>query len=233
MRFALTVAVTLLLIIAVSTAMAEPYVSVWQDASTAFSGTTSWYGNVGLIVTPTAQTPPAGGAAVQYHRIRRDTKDINIYGATFGVTNNIEAGATRIDQLGGGNETVGNVKIRLDVGKWLNNGSFPSVSVGAFDLTNQINRALYVVMSSSYKFGGAVPAINLHMGFASNDAGTGSLNGLFGGIDFQALRATVQAEYDGSDFNAALRYKAMGKLSLDIGTVGGDLGYGATYQSQF
>ena len=234
MRFALIAAVTLLLIITVSAASAEPYVSVWEDEAASYSGTQSWFGHVGLVITPTAQTPPASGAALEYHRIQRDIDDVDIWGATFGVTDWLEAGGAFVEIPGGDDETVGNLKVRIPVSQWLDNPSFPDVAVGAFDVTDQLNRAFYLVMSTSYELDGSIPAINLHLGLADNKTNSGSLDGIFGGIEFAAMRyGTVQAEYDGEDFNAAFRYRPGRHLTLDVGTLGGDFGYGATYQSQF
>jgi hypothetical protein len=233
-RFALIAAVTLLLIITVSAASAEPYVSVWEDEAAVFSGTASWFGQVGLIITPTAETPPASGAAIEFHRIQREIEDVDVWGATFGVTDWLEAGGAVVGIPGGDDETVGNVKVRIPAAKWLGNSSFPDVAVGAFDVTDQLNRALYLVLSTTYKFSDTVPGINLHLGLADNKTNSGSLDGLFGGIEFSAMRfGTVQAEYDGQDFNAAFRYRPSNRITLDLGTLGGDFGYGATYHSQF
>lgn len=235
MRPAITIAVVMLLIVAVSAVMAEPYVSVWEDETTDFQGTSSWFGNVGLIVTPTAVLPPASAATLQYHRIQRDIEDVNVWGVNFGVTRWLEAGGSHIDLDGGGNETVGNVKVKLDAARWLDNPSIPDMAVGAFDVTDQLNRSLYFVMSKSYPVDGAfTPRINLHLGFANSETGFGALDGLFGGIEFQAMKyGLVQAEYDGNAFNADFRFNASQHLSLDLGVLDGDFGYGATYRSQF
>jgi hypothetical protein len=224
----------LLLIITVSAAMAESYVSVWTDETASFNSTESWFGHVGLIITPSAETPPASGFAVEWHRIQRDIEDVDVWGATFGVTDWLEAGGAVVSVPGGDDETVGNVKVRVPVAKWLDNPSFPDLAIGAFDVTDQLNRALYLVLSTTYNFSDTVPGIDLHLGLADNKANFGSLDGIFGGISFQAGRyGNVQAEYDGEDFNAALRLRPTRGLTLDVGTLGGDFGYGATYQSEF
>lgn len=234
MRAAITVVVALLLVAAMSTAFAQSYVSVWEDSSAGMASTSSWFGNVGMVVTPTAMTPPASGVTATYHRIERDAEDVNVWGVNFGITDALEAGASRIDIAGNGTETVGNLKLKLDAASWLGQPEFPELAVGVFDLSDQIDRAYYLVLSKSFELTGSSSKINLHLGFADNETDSGSLDGLFGGLEFQALKlGVVQAEYDGDAFNAALRYNASRTLQLDLGVLDGDFGYGATYRSQF
>lgn len=248
MRAAITIAVVMLLIVAASAVVAEPYVSVWQDQATGFQGTASWYGNVGLIVTPTAILPPATAATAQYHRIQREHTDVDVWGVNFGVTDWLEAGGTHVDLdpdligndalfdvLDHSGQTIGNVKVGLDIAKWLCTPSLPALAIGSFDVTNEINRAFYVVMSKSFQLSGPCsPPINLHLGYANNDLGSGALSSVFGGIEFAAGRyGLVQAEYDSAEFNADFRFNISNHLSLDAGVLDGDFGYGATYRSQF
>lgn len=236
MRFALLVAIALLLMLAVSTAIAEPYVSVWAEDGAQVTGTPSWYGSVGLIATPSAALPPASGATAQYHRIQRDPDDINVWGVNFGVTDWLEAGGTRVDISGDGGKTIGNLKLKVPAAKLLENPVFPEVAVGCFDVTNELNRAFYVVLSKSFALEqtGYLPRINLHLGFADNKTDDGALDGVFAGIEFNAMKfGIVQAEWDGEAFNADLRINASSHLSFDVGLLDSDLGYGASYKSQF
>ena len=180
--------------------------------------------------------PPASGATLQYHRIQRDPDDVNVWGVNFGVTDWLEAGGSRIDISGDGSKTIGNLKLRVPAAKLLDNPVFPEVAVGVFDVTNEINRALYVVLSKSFALeqSGYLPRINLHLGFADNKSNDGAMDGIFGGLEFNAMKfGIVQAEWDGDAFNADLRLNAGDHFSLDVGFLDSDLGYGATYKSQF
>lgn len=236
MRSVLIVAVAFLLVVTISGAMAESFVSVWEDEATGISGTSSWYGNTGMILTPTAAMPGVGGASAQYHRIQRDAEDVNVWGVNVGVTQWLEAGGTHVDVPGADSEVIGNAKIKIPAAKWLDNPVFPDVAAGVFDLTNELNRTYYLVLSKAVPLTGIgpLPRINLHFGYADNDTDSGALDGFFGGLEFNILRyGLVQAEYDGDAFNANLRYNATNRLSVDLGFLDGDLGYGATYRSQF
>lgn len=236
MRFALIVAVALSLMLVVSAAIAEPYVSVWADQSGQISGTSSWYGSVGLIRTPSAVMPPASGATLEYHRVQADPDDLSVWAVNFGVTDWLEAGGSQIDISGGGNKTIGNLKVRVPGAKLLDNPNFPEVAVGVADVTNELNRAFYVVLSKSVALEqtGYLPRLNLHLGFADNKADAGALDGLFAGVEFNAMKyGLVQAEWDGDAFNADLRLNVGSHVSLDVGILDSDLGYGATYKSQF
>jgi hypothetical protein len=235
-RSALIVAVALLLVLVVSAAVAEPYVSVWADDSAKLSGTSSWYGNEGLIVTPTAAMPGTAGATVQYHRIQRDSEDVNVWGANFGVTDWLEAGGTQIDIEGDGSKTVGNLKLKVPAASLLKNPAFPDVAVGCFDVTDEINRAYYLVLSKTVALeqSGYLPRINLHLGFADNKANDGAMDGVFGGLEFNVMKfGLIQAEWDADAFNADLRINAGDHFSLDVGILDSDLGYGASYRSSF
>lgn len=235
MRSALLVAVLLALVVAVSVASAEPYVSVWEEADASQAATSSWFGNVGLIVTPSAYIPAPSAATVQWHAIDRDGGDVNIFGVNFGVGEWLELGAARVDPEGADAEEIGNVKVRVPLSDWLELPEVPSVAIGALDVSDEINRSLYFVLSKDFPIGDELDRrVSLHVGVGDNKTNVGALDGLFGGIEFAAFRyGLIQAEYDGDDFNAALRYNATPRFSLDVGTLDGDFGFGATYRSGF
>jgi hypothetical protein len=234
-RCALIAVVLLLLIVAVSVATADSYVSVWQDQAQAMQATPSWFGNIGMIVTPTAATPSPAAGTVEYHRIQRSPNAINVWGVNVGVANGLEVGGARIDSESGGSNNVGNVKLAIPAAKWLNNSQVPMMAIGSFDVTDSINRALYFVMSKGFQTNGpGSTVVNLHLGLAQNKTHSGALHGVFGGAEFQVFsQGLVQAEYDGDKFNADFRLGLSNHFSLDVGDLGGDIGYGATYKSTF
>jgi hypothetical protein len=233
MRCALLLGVFCLLCLT-SWAAAQSYVSVWGAEDMANQGTSSWFGNVGMIVTPTASTPPAGAATVGYHWVDRSLGSTNVACINFGATDWLELGGAWMDTPGA-TDTYANVKIRLPIAQWLNSEGMPDLAVGAVDLTDEFNRALYFVVSKSFPLNAAVsgsPRISLHAGFADNELNAGALDGFFAGLEFNVNNfGLVQAEYDGDSLNADLRYNITKNLSLDLGVLDGDLGLGATYRS--
>ncbi|MEN6643319.1 MAG: hypothetical protein ABFE08_12810 [Armatimonadia bacterium] len=237
MRCSLLVAAVCLLLV-VSAACAQSYVSVWEAGEATQTSTSSWFGNVGMIVTPTAAVPAPSAATAQWHRVDRDAGTVDVIGVNFGVTNWLEIGGARVDDEAAEDaEEIANVKVLLPVAKWFDEANWPTVAIGAVDVTNELNRSFYLVLSKDLSAG--TPAqiarqLKVHLGVADSDSETGALDGVFGGIEFAAFRdGVVQAEYDGDAFNAALRYTPMGRISLDIGTLDSDFGFGLTYRSNF
>ena len=226
MRSALLVAAVCVLCVS-SLVSAQPYVSVWGAENAATQGTSSWFGNAGMIVTPTANTPAASGVSATFHHVDYTAGDVNVATLNFGVTNWLEVGGAWIDGPGSTN-TVANVKVHLPVRQWLSNDAIPDVAFGAVDVTNEVNRALYFVLSKSFPLSSSAsggPRISLH---------AGARDGFFGGLEFSVLHsALIQAEYDGENFNADLRYSVTPRFSLDVGILDGDLGYGASFHSGF
>lgn len=232
----LVVAVCLLL--AVSAACAQSYVSVWEADKTEQAGTSSWFGNVGMIVTPTASVPAPSAATAQWHRVDRDAGDVDVIGVNFGVTNWLEIGGARVDDEAAEDaEEIANVKVLLPVAKWFDEANWPTVAIGAVDVSNELNRSYYMVLSKAFPMGASADTarqLKLSFGIADSESDSGALDGVFGGIEFPAFRhGLIQAEYDGDAFNAALRYTPMGRVSLDIGTLDSDFGFGLTYRSSF
>lgn len=236
MRPAVIVTV-LLVVLAATSAFAEPYVSVWGEEAADTQSTSSWYGNTGLIVTPTTATPAASAASVAAHWVDRDPDATALVSVNFGVTNELEVGGAWIELPTDDSEVIVNLKYRLDVARWLEEPNLPDVAIGAFDIANQIDRAWYLVLGKSFRLQSNdpdSPQIGLHLGYADSDSGGGPLDGIFAGMDFKAFKyGVIQAEYDGEDVNAAIRYNATDQLSLDLGILDGDFGAGATYRSRF
>lgn len=231
------IVVVLLAVLAVTSAFAEPYVSVWGEEAAATQATSSWYGNTGLIITPTTATPPASAASVAAHWVDRDPDATALVSVNFGLTNELEVGGAWIETPADDSEVIVNLKYRLDIARWLEEPNLPDLALGVFDIANQLDRSWYLVLGKSFRLDENAPEspqIGLHVGYADSDTGGGPLDGLFAGVDFKAFRyGVIQAEYDGDDINAAIRYNATDQLSLDLGILDGDLGAGATYRSRF
>jgi hypothetical protein len=210
--------------------------SVWGEDSAALAPVSSWYGNTGLIVIPTATTLPAAGVTVGYHSVDRSGEDMTVMGVNFGLTKDLEIGGTRMDIGGGDNTQMGHVKYHVNMGSLLDNPNFPQVVVGVWDVTNQFNRAYYVAIGKTFSItpNPSGPKVNLTAGYAANDLGAGSLNGFFGGIEVSAFsRGLIQAEWDGNAFNADFRLKVSDRLTVEAGVLDSDFGWGASYTSGF
>lgn len=236
MRYAVIIAGVALLLVA-SCVAAEPYVSVWGGEGAGVGTTSSWFGNVGLVRIPSAFAPPKGGVTVSGHWIDSDPDSTMVANVNYGLLDYVEVGGAWIDPPVGDATVIGNVKVRLPIAKWLDDVDLPDVAVGAFDITDEINRSLYVVASKTFKIdpdNANSPRLNLHLGFARNEFDGGPLDGLFGGVEASIMqRGLIQAEFDGDDFNADFRYNVTKKVSVDVGVLDGDLGAGATFRSPF
>ncbi len=218
-----------------SAAMSDGLVTVWTEDAGNTQVTSSWWGSTGMILTPSASTLKSTHATVAAHQVDRDERKINLFSLNVGVTDWLELGAANVELSDGSDELMGNLKFRLPMHKWLDNLDFPQVAVGVWDVTNQVDRAYYMVLSKRFpvnKSGSSL--LDLHLGFGGSDSGDGALEKWFGGMEFSAFRkGKIQAEYDGDNFNAALRYFVAPRVSVDVGTLDGDFGWGATYRSGF
>jgi hypothetical protein len=227
------------LLVAHTALLADGFVSVWPDQGSSLSHSTSWLGNTGLVFTPTANVSGARGASVSWHRINRDPDSLDVTNLSFSFQDTVEIGGSLVD--GGGmadNKLLAHAKWVVPAARWLKNEEFPALAIGAIDLTNEINRAYYIVLSKTVPLGveagGTGSLISLSLGFADNHANGGALDGLFGGAEFAGFKNTVvQAEYDGDAFNADLRWRLSERFGADVGTMDGDLGFGVTYAASY
>jgi len=236
MRSAVIV-VALIVLVAVTGYAQGSYVSVWGAESTAAQSTSSWYGSLGLIMTPSAYTPPASATAIGGHWVDREPEATWVATVNFGLTKDLEVGGAYVELPDASSEAIVNLKYHLNVAKWLGEPNLPDMAVGSFDVADQINRSIYMVFSKGFRVDNTKadsPLINLHVGWGVSEADGGSLDGFFGGVEFNALKyGLVQAEYDGDAFNVDFRYSLSPGLSLDVGLLDNDLGVGATYRSEF
>jgi len=216
---------------------------VWEQPGPEMASVASWYGSTGLIITPTALTLPAHKLQGGLHSMEFDVEPQRAWNVNVGVTRNLEVGGARITNVparppfsGYQDETIFNAKYKLDLGRWTGVGALtPVVAVGAWDFTDEINRALYVVVSKELELPGPRQArVAAHIGFGKNELEVGPLDGVFGGIELVPMpHALVQIEYDADDINACGRYFVADVLALDVGVVDSDFAWGVTLATPF
>jgi hypothetical protein len=226
------------MLVAHTALLADGVVSVWPDQGPTLSHSTAWLGNTGLIFTPTAYAGGARGASASWHRINRDPESLDVANVNFSFQDTFEVGGSLVDGGGiGDNELLANAKWVVPAARWLKNEDFPALAIGAIDLTNETNRAYYLVLSKLVPFGNEPSGnanLSLSLGFADNHANGGALDGLFAGAEFAGFKNTVvQAEYDGDAFNADLRWRLSERFGADVGVMDGDLGFGVTYAANY
>ena len=247
MRYTATVALTVSLIVMIAvTCSGQGFMyAPWEEAAPETEPTPSWYGYTGLVRTPTALISAPQKITGSAHQVEFDGNTRKVYAVTVGLMPTLEIGAARIEDVlqdtlipTYATETVVNVKYESNIGGLFNNPAAPKMAIGIFDISDQINRTNYVVLSRSIGLaqGSAspLPQANVHIGYAKAEREPAALDGIFAGVDFVAAQDTLaQIEYDGEDVNGALRYYPAPWLSLDAGIVNSELGYGFTINSGF
>jgi hypothetical protein len=109
-----------------------------------------------------------------------------------------------------------------------------TLAVGAFDLTDQIDRSVYAVVSHDLGAGilspkGQFTKPQLHVG-----VGGGRLDGLFGGVSVTVGgKADVMAEYDSENLNLGVRWPLIPKVAVTAAALDGldDLALGISLKS--
>ncbi len=247
MRYTATVALTVSLIIALAAVCSGQGLiyGSWDEATPETEPTPSWYGYTGLVRTPTALISTPQKITGSAHQVKLDGETRKVYAVTVGLMPTLEIGAARIENVlqdtlipTYATETVVNVKYEANIGGLFNNPMAPKMAIGIFDISDQVNRTNYVVLSRSIGLaqGSAspLPQANVHIGYAKAEREPAALDGIFAGVDFVAAQDTLaQIEYDGEDINGALRYYPAPWLSLDAGMVNSEFGYGFTINSGF
>jgi len=205
---------------------------IWTAEKARVEALPSWFGETGLVVIPTAQTVHPQRIEAHFHRVDRDAGGENAWGANIGLTSNIEAGVTRLDEI---SETVFQAKLNLDIGDWLTLRGMPQVAIGARDIGDVVDRALYVVLSSALTIKEEEEAVlSAHLGFGDTTLPGSPLDGIFGGVDFTPFEfLRVQVEHDGENLNAAARYWWSDWLCTDVGSLDGDFGWGVVAETRF
>jgi hypothetical protein len=228
--------------------------SIWEQPGGEVSPAAAWFGNTGLMAVPSAQVRPALTAQVSYHwihdasEIEGNSQNLQVFSADAMATGDLEVGVTRFRDVatvelqdstpvaGFTDKTTINGRYHLDISRWTSNPEAPDVAIGVRDISDEINRSLYVVVSKGLHVRQQQGPFDVTatLGYGNSKQSGGLLDGIFGGIDFspgQAFR--VQAEYDAQEWNACVRFYPTRTLSLDFGTFNSNLGIGATYESSW
>jgi hypothetical protein len=169
----------------------------------------SLIGPTGLVTVPTADTLGLLQWNVGASNAWTDSgPDESVIYANLGLLPRLEVGFARLEPEDADAETVLNAKFRVI--------SLPgkvSLAVGAIDLTDQIDRSVYAVVSHDLGAGivspkGQFTRPQLHVG-----VGGGQFDGIFGGVSVTVGgKADVMAEYDGEDMNVGVRWPIIPKV---------------------
>ena len=216
----------------------------WGASKPERSPTASWYGSTGLIIVPTARIAPPLKITGGFHTVDLDACDQDVYNANVALMSDVEFGVARINNVRSSelgtetytDETIFNAKYRVDMGTLFGLAGTPELAIGVFDGADKMDRAIYVVASKplSLDRNDQAARVSFHVGYGKTEHEVGALDGLFFGIDLVPFdSALLQVEYDAEDFNAALRYFATEWLSLDVGWLDGNFGWGASARTVF
>jgi hypothetical protein len=163
-----------------------------------------------------------------YNLISADN-NVSFFGGNIGlgIATPIEVGATVVKPERGSSHTLLNGKVAFTTGK----GSPVDVAVGVIDVTDQVDRAVYLVagqiLNAKSAGKGGTPAIYGMAGLGSSNS---LLDGLFLGVSANLPEGlNVHAEYDAEDVNLGVNYPIGGGLNLRADLVSGDLGFGVSY----
>ncbi len=247
MHHRLAVALVAALVLAMSmTCWAQGFTyGAWQAPAAEQEPTASWFGFTGLVRTPSAVISPPQQLTGSVHEIKFGANDRRVYAVTVGVMPTLEVGAARMTNVPQINaettyisETVVNLKYETNLGGLFNNPVAPTMAIGTFDIADKMNRVNYIVISQPTGLAtesvSPLSNMNVNVGYGKAERNGGALDGLFGGIDFVPYpHALVQIEHDGKDVNSVLRYFPVPWLSLDVGKVSSETGWGVSVTSLF
>jgi len=191
----------------------------------------SLLGPTGLLAIPSADVVGMARFSVGLTAtsVEEGTDETILHG-TVGLLPDLEVGFARYDPEQGQSETILNGKLRLL-------GPLPgkvSVAAGVDDLSDQLDRSVYVVASHTLGAGvvtglGPMALPQVHVGI-----GGGRFDGLFAGISTTLeQRVSLLAEYDGDDLNLGARLPVAPQLEGTVAVVNGldDIGLGLSFSS--
>ena len=195
-------------------------------------GAPSFQGYTGLLNVPSADVLDSGGYNLGFHNTDLDITIINAFCANYGAkveTLTSEFGMLKWNPKNGASETLLNAKCRIKEQTAIS----PAIAIGIYDLTNEINSTVYVVVSKRFSLPSLKPSIhdlNGHLGI-----GGGKLKGFFMGLDVAIdPKTTAIAEYDSEDINFGLRMNLLPNVFVDAALLDfGHLGFGISYVGHF
>jgi len=186
-------------------------------------GTAAWAqpslaGPTGLLRIPTADALGALQWNAGASNVWADgAPDESYVYANVGLLPKLEIGATRQEFEEEEAETVLNAKYRL-----LGLPGRITLAGGVIDITDQLDRSAYAVVSHELGAGIVSPQGQFTMPVLHVGVGGGRFDGLFGGLSVVVGgKADVMAEYDGQAFNVGARWPLIPKVSVTAASLDG------------
>ena len=205
--------VSILTLALICTAVAaDPYTTEWWPEPAQDHVTNSWIGSTGVLNTPTAHVAGQMTVPSSIHWVETDPDPMTTVNINAGITENVELGVARLSDAFSTSrtETVGNVKYRVNIDRYLEAPKAPQLAIGAWDFTNELDRTYYVVITKDFPSPDGVnfENIRLSLGYGDNTEGVISvLDGAFAGIEVSAFEnGIIRAEYDGENANYGIEY---------------------------
>lgn len=214
---------------------------LWSAVDAANTPLTSWFGDTGLIVNPSAKTLPFQGIQAHLGFLEMDNGDwASIWGANISIWEGLEVGVTGLDEeyTGGDNEMIIQAKYQLPLGQIFELGpDAPTVAIGGRDLSEEINRTWYVVLGKDFVMNPGADrerVVSLSLGFGDTQVDDTPLDGVFLGAEFDMFDyMRLQVELDGENLNAGLRYWWSEWAITDLVLVDDNMGAGFTLNTGF
>ncbi|HEX3000234.1 MAG TPA: YjbH domain-containing protein [Armatimonadota bacterium] len=193
--------------------------------ASANSVTPSFYGPVGYLFTPSADTLGKGNYMLSmHHRARR-----NLLAMTYSPLNSVEVGVTMLDPTRPGQEKTEvalNAKLLL-LREGQNN---PALAVGMWDVADWMEQTPYAVLSKDV----SLPWPKRPARFSAGYGGGMYKERGFGGVMLPlSPSVTTMAEFDGTNANVGLRMELPRGFTLDVGAVNWELGVGASFGAKW
>lgn len=240
MRIYVAAVVSVLTIALICTAsVADPYTTAWWPEAAESRVTNSWIGSTGMLNTPTADVAAIRSLPSSIHWVKTEPDAMTAVSFNAGISENLEVGATRLSEAfgSGSSETVANIKYNISLDRYFWEPNAPQLAIGAWDVTNSLDRAYYVVITKDFPNPEGLGIKNLHLslGYGKNEEEARYvLDGIFGGIAFSPFAdGVIQAEYDGENTNFGIEYFLNETVSVEAASFDGDIGLGVNVLSGY